>query len=65
MTARLDIPDFMITVGEVVFLAWPVLTLAAAFLRWRGAGPRDWLLWTSLAVILIPAAMVALLVPKG
>ena len=31
-------------------------------LRWRGAGVKDWLLWTAMAVVFIPALMVVLLV---
>ncbi len=61
VTANYDLPEFARSVGHVVFAAWPVLTLAAAYLRWRGGGAKDWLLWTALAVVLIPAAMVGFL----
>jgi hypothetical protein len=63
VTARYDLPNFTRSVGQVIFAAWPVLTIAAAYLRWRGGGITDWLLWTALAVVVIPAAMVALVVP--
>jgi hypothetical protein len=62
VTTRYDLPDFTRSVGQFVFAGWPVLTLAAAFLRWRGGGVKDWLLWTTLAVVFIPALMVVLLV---
>jgi len=55
-----DLPEITVTAGQALFSAWPVLTLAAAVLRLRGAGPRDWLMWTSIAAVAIPAAMVAL-----
>ena len=62
VTANYDLPDFTRSFGEIVFAGWPFLTLAAAYLRWRGAGVKDWLLWTALAVVFIPALMVVLLV---
>jgi hypothetical protein len=61
VTANYDLPEFARSIGQIVFATWPVLTLAAAYLRWRGGGGKDWLLWTALAVVLIPAAMVGLL----
>ncbi len=60
VTARVELPEFSITIGKVIFLGWPLLTLAAAALRFWGLGARDWLFWTALAVLLIPAAMVGL-----
>lgn len=63
VTARYDLPDFTRSIGEIVFAAWPILTFACAYLRWRGGGLKDWLLWTALAVVLIPAAMVVLIAP--
>ena len=61
VTARYDLPDFTRSLGQFVFAGWPFLTLAAAYLRWRGGGLKDWLLWTALAVVFIPAVMVGLL----
>lgn len=59
ITARFDLPGYADAVGQVSFFAWPFLIIATVILRFRGAGPRDWMMWTSLAVIVIPAVMVA------
>jgi hypothetical protein len=60
VTARIALPEFTIDAGKAIFLLWPPLTLAAAFLRFKGCGARDWLAWTSLTVLFVPAIMVAL-----
>ena len=63
VTVESGLPAFTRTIGEALFFAaWPVLTLTAAYLRWRGGGAKDWLLWTALAVVFVPAVMVGLLV---
>lgn len=56
----MDLPDFTIAAGKIVFLGWPLFTLAAVYLRYRGCGARDWVVWTSLIVLIVPAAMVAI-----
>lgn len=61
VTARYDLPDFTRSIGQIVFAAWPIFTLVAAYLRFRGGGLKDWLFWTSLAVIFIPSVMVTLI----
>ncbi|NKB56142.1 MAG: hypothetical protein GKS00_07380 [Alphaproteobacteria bacterium] len=60
VTARIALPEFTIAAGKVIFLIWPSLTIAAAILRYKGCGPRDWVLWTSISVLVIPAALVAI-----
>lgn len=61
VTATYDLPDIARSIGQIVFAAWPILTLATAYLRWRSGGVKDWLLWTALTVVLVPALMVGLL----
>jgi hypothetical protein len=43
--------------GQIAFFAWPPLTIAAGVLRYLGVGPRDWIVWTAIAVFVIPAAI--------
>jgi len=61
VTATYDLPDIARSIGLIVFVAWVILTLATAYLRWRGGGVKDWLLWTALAIVFVPTVMVGLL----
>jgi len=64
-TARNPLPNVVALAGQALLAGWPLLTLAAAWLRWRGAGPRDWLFRAALVTLLVPLAAVATLLLFG